>query len=219
MTVETLHPHKSRVGAGGLPHLGHDLRRLRAGVVMHHRRLRSGGEHMQYPAGGVGVGWWTRQCHRVGVGTFPYAVGDNGNEEGEDGEALHRWDALKVLWRVWKMTVEILYLYKARTTSRSNDAPPPPVKRLEALAGSGWRSGSRLVDAAVPPYRSGNLFVATNLKLDSSSRAGIFGHLSNSFLRRKDSLMVVCALNAIFLPHNIFSKLLDLRHSLPPHRL
>ncbi|XLU74052.1 hypothetical protein S245_033105, partial [Arachis hypogaea] len=54
------------------------------------------------------------------------------------------------------------------TTSRSDDAPPPPVKRLEALAGSGWRSGSRLVDAAAPPYRSGNLFVATNLKLDSS---------------------------------------------------
>ncbi|XLS74443.1 hypothetical protein HN51_031308 [Arachis hypogaea] len=95
------------------------------------------------------------------------------------------------------MTVEILYLYKPRTTSRSDDAPPPLVKRLEALAGSRWRSGSRLVDAAAPSYRSGNLFVVTNLKLDSSS-AGIFGHLSDSFLRRKDSLMVVCALNAIF---------------------
>ncbi|XLR47223.1 hypothetical protein S83_031883 [Arachis hypogaea] len=67
------------------------------------------------------------------------------------------------------MTVEILYLYKPRTTSRSDDAPPPLVKRLEALAGSRWRSGSRLVDAAAPSYRSGNLFVVTNLKLDSSS--------------------------------------------------
>ncbi|QHO15926.1 hypothetical protein S83_031886 [Arachis hypogaea] len=69
MTVETLHPHKSRVGAGGLPHLGHDLRRPRVRVAMHRRRLQSGWEHMWDPAGGVGVGWWTRQCHRVGMET------------------------------------------------------------------------------------------------------------------------------------------------------
>ncbi|XLR47224.1 hypothetical protein S83_031884 [Arachis hypogaea] len=61
MTVETLHPHKSRVGAGGLPHLGHDLRRPRARVAMHRRRLQSGWEHMWDPAGGVGVG----SCHTM----------------------------------------------------------------------------------------------------------------------------------------------------------
>ncbi|XLR03993.1 hypothetical protein S83_070191, partial [Arachis hypogaea] len=54
------------------------------------------------------------------------------------------------------------------TASRSGDAPPPPAERLGAPARFGRRSGSRLVDAAAPPCRSGNLFVATTLKLDSS---------------------------------------------------
>ncbi|XLU74053.1 hypothetical protein S245_033106, partial [Arachis hypogaea] len=55
------------------------------------------------------------------------------------------------------------------TASRSGDAPPPPAERWGAHAVSGRRSRSRLVDAAVPPCRSGNLFVTTNLKFDSSS--------------------------------------------------
>ncbi|QHN82138.1 uncharacterized protein DS421_20g693080 [Arachis hypogaea] len=53
MTVETLYLYKPRVGVGGQPHHGLDLRKLRAGVAIHRRRLRD-------PAGGVGVGWWTR---------------------------------------------------------------------------------------------------------------------------------------------------------------
>ncbi|XLR03992.1 hypothetical protein S83_070190, partial [Arachis hypogaea] len=55
------------------------------------------------------------------------------------------------------------------TASRSGDAPPPPAEWLGAPARFGRRSGSRMVDAAAPLCRSGNLFVATNLKLDSSS--------------------------------------------------
>ncbi|KAL4275836.1 hypothetical protein HN51_058813 [Arachis hypogaea] len=55
MTVETLHLHKSRVGTGGLPHDHPDLRRPRAGVAMHRRRLRSGWEHLCDMAKGVGV--------------------------------------------------------------------------------------------------------------------------------------------------------------------
>ncbi|XLR03989.1 hypothetical protein S83_070187 [Arachis hypogaea] len=69
MTVETLHLYKLRVGTGGLPHHGHDLRRPRAGMAMHCRCLRSGWEYLRDPAGGAGVGWWTRQRHRVRVGT------------------------------------------------------------------------------------------------------------------------------------------------------
>ncbi|QHN82141.1 uncharacterized protein DS421_20g693110 [Arachis hypogaea] len=69
MTVETLHLHTPCVGAEGLPNRGHDLRRPRAGVAMPRRRLRSGWEHLRDSAGGVGVGWWTRQRHCVEVGT------------------------------------------------------------------------------------------------------------------------------------------------------
>ncbi|XLT13128.1 hypothetical protein HN51_058818, partial [Arachis hypogaea] len=57
----------------------------------------------------------------------------------------------------------------SQTVNLSGDASPPPAERLGAPVGYGQRSGSRLVDAAVPPYRSENLFVATNLKLDSYS--------------------------------------------------
>ncbi|RYQ83952.1 hypothetical protein Ahy_B10g102838 [Arachis hypogaea] len=53
--IETLHLHKPRVDAGGLPHDDLDLRRLRAGVAMHRRRLRSGWEHLRDMAKGVGV--------------------------------------------------------------------------------------------------------------------------------------------------------------------
>ncbi|XLR03986.1 hypothetical protein S83_070184, partial [Arachis hypogaea] len=55
------------------------------------------------------------------------------------------------------------------TASWNGDALPPPTERLGARAGSSRKSGSRLADTAAPPCRSGNLFVATNLKLDSSS--------------------------------------------------
>ncbi|XLT76101.1 hypothetical protein HN873_032375 [Arachis hypogaea] len=52
---------------------------------------------------------------------------------------------------------------------REPDAPPPPLEWLGAPARFGRRSGSRLVDAVAPLYRSGNLFAATNLKFDLSS--------------------------------------------------
>ncbi|XLU34335.1 hypothetical protein S245_070401, partial [Arachis hypogaea] len=55
------------------------------------------------------------------------------------------------------------------TASRNGDALSLPTERLGVPAGSSRRSGSRLVDTATPPCQSGNLFVATNLKLDSSS--------------------------------------------------